>query len=53
LTANPHPRTNIKEGFQSFPKARKLMMLDLLTIPETMSPAPKINPTRNRTNWSL
>lgn len=53
LTANPQPRTNIKEGFQSLPKAKKLIIFVLLTIPETKRPIPKTRPTRKRTNWSL
>lgn len=53
LTANPAPRTNISDGFQSLVNAKKLIMLVLLTIPDTKSPHPKTNPTKNTISWSL
>ncbi len=53
LTAKPQPRTNISEGFQSFPKAKKPITLDLLAIPETNMPTPNIKPTKKTINWSF
>jgi hypothetical protein len=50
LINKPDPRTNIKEGFQSFPKAKNPIMFDLLTIPATKSPAPKISPVKKIIN---
>lgn len=53
LITTPAPRTNSREGFQSGPNAKNMIILDLLTIPATSRPAPKINPTKNTMNWSL
>jgi hypothetical protein len=45
FTITPHPRTNINDGFHSFPKPKKPIMFDLLTIPATNNPEPNIIPT--------
>jgi hypothetical protein len=50
FTNSPHPRTNIKEGFQSLLKAKNPIILVLLTIPATIKPAPKSKPTKKMTN---
>lgn len=53
LTMTPAPRTNINDGFQLLLKAKNIDIFDLLTIPATKSPAPKINPTKKTIIWSL
>ncbi len=52
LTRTPQPRTNSIEGFQSVPSPRKPKMFDLLTIPATSRPIPKIRPVKKVSNWS-
>jgi hypothetical protein len=41
----PQPSTNNKDGFHSLPKPKNPSIFDLLTIPETRSPEPKMTPT--------
>ncbi len=45
FTITPQPRTKNNDGFHSFPKPKKPMMFDLLTIPATNNPDPNIIPT--------
>jgi hypothetical protein len=50
LTITPQPKTNIKEGFQSFPSDKNMITLSILTIPANNKPVPNKIPTKKIIN---